>query len=80
MLKMEKAILLQIRLKLLTRLVMILKELIVLLNQRTNQALWLLETNNLNLFLKRFKQRTMEPHLQARILKMAISRAWMMLI
>ena len=80
MLKMEKAILLQIRLKLLTRLVMIFKELIVLLNQRTNQALWLLETNNLNLFLRRFKQRTMELHLQARILKMAISRAWMMLI
>ena len=80
MLKMERETLLLIRLKLWIRLVMILKELIVLLNLLTNQALWLLERNNLNLSLRRFKQRTMELDLQARILTMAISREWMTLI
>lgn len=77
---MERVTLLLIRLKPWIRLVMILKGLIVLLNLLTNQALWLLERNNLNLSLRRFRQRTMELDLQARILMMAISREWMMLI
>ena len=80
MLKMERETLLLIRLKLWIRLVMILKELIVLLNLLTNQALWLLVRNNLNLSQRRFRQRTMELDLQARILTMTISRVWMMLI
>jgi hypothetical protein len=77
---MERVTLLLIRLKLWIRLVMILKGLIVLLNLLTNQVLWLLVRNNLNLSLRRFRQRTMELDLQARILTMAISRVWMMLI
>jgi hypothetical protein len=75
---MGRATILLVRLRLWTRLVMILKGLIVLLNLLTNQALWLLERNNLNLFLRRFKLKTMELLLLGRMM-MGTSRAWTML-
>jgi hypothetical protein len=75
---MGRATILPVRLRLWIRLVMILKGLIVLLNLLTNQALWLLERNNLNLFLKKYKPKTMELLLQARMM-MGTNRVWTML-